>query len=117
MPGHGVPQLYSAGTLIRLWFYGYGTSLSTPYLAAAAIIGSYGYNKGYDTILGPKRPSSSLLHTLLKGAASREGVFHTRYGYGYIDLLELYNEAYAKGVADAIADRGPGGGHGGPGGG
>ncbi len=98
MLGNGVPILLQNGS----WVYDMGTSFSTPYLAAAALIAIYAFNKGSFHRYGTyKDPSASEIYDLLKSAASSEDIFggahwRTRYGWGYVDLLELYNEAYSE---------------------
>ncbi len=47
MPGHGVPVAkYLIPENLRVWYYAAGTSYSTPYLSAAALIATYAYNLG-----------------------------------------------------------------------
>ncbi len=102
MPGHGIPALsYKEGK----WRDSMGTSLSAPYLAAAAVIAVYAYNLGYKARNGYEvDPNPSLVYDLLKDAShSIMGGWHYRFGWGHVNLLELYNEAYMKGYNTVVA--------------
>ena len=99
MPGNGVPFFSFEHDS---WYYGIGTSFSAPYLAAAAIIAVSAFNKGYFSRSGLySDPTAGQIHDLLKGAASQSTSWTQRMGYGYVDLLDLYNNAYNLGYASA----------------
>ena len=99
MPGHGVPYFsYSHNS----WYYGMGTSYSAPYLAAAALIAVYAFNMGYYIRSASYQdPTAGQIHELLKSTASQSTSWTQRMGYGYIDLMDLYNNAYNLGYTSA----------------
>lgn len=104
MPSHGVPAAYYLiSEKARVWYYSWGTSYSAPYLSAAALIATYAYNLGYHakSKTSYKDPSASTLYSLLLWTASNNGFWSDKLGYGYVDLYELYHEAYDKGYQDA----------------
>ncbi len=96
MPGHGVPL---ASFVDGKWKYAQGTSFSTPYLAAAALVAIFAYNLGFRANRGYEvDPSPSVIYSLLKDSASSIiGSWHYRYGWGHVTLTDLYDNAYAKG--------------------
>ncbi len=101
MPGNGVPVALDVPRDDN-WVYATGTSISTPYLSAAALIAISAYNMGYHSKSGQYRdPSVNKLYDLLKWASSQNGILDQCLGYGYVDLVELYNEAYQRGYNDA----------------
>lgn len=105
MPGNGVPVPI---TSLSTWVYGKGTSFSSPYLAAAALIAVYGYNKGYYAKgLEYKDPSANEIYNILQAVAintfSTSLDWHQYYGYGYINVNNAYNYAYDLGYANAPA--------------
>ena len=95
MPGNGVPVREPYVTVYR---YGMGTSYSTPYFAAAVLVGIHAFNLGHlHTGYVYKDPSVDKLYQLLKEAASGGGNFNYKLGYGSINLLDLYDGAYNAG--------------------
>ena len=98
MPGYGIPYPYGVGAA-RVWRYGVGTSFSEPYFAAAVLIAHYAYNLGYFAESGRyARPGRAVIYQILLHESSRS-TFATRYGYGYLDVFDVYNYAYSVGVA------------------
>ena len=91
----------------NVYRYGTGTSYSTPYLAAAALVAVLAYNLGYrDTGASYSDPSASQIYSMLRNAASRSSDWDQKLGFGYIDLYELYSEAYALGRLNGNPDSG-----------
>lgn len=100
MPGNGVPVAIKVPR-DKNWYYTTGTSISTPYLSTAVLITISAYNMGYHSKSGQHRdPNVDKLYELLMGASSQNGIWDQYLGYGYVDLLELYHDAYQKGYAD-----------------
>ncbi|RMG42040.1 MAG: hypothetical protein D6732_01640 [Methanobacteriota archaeon] len=105
MPGHGVLTGTSVGGSF-VFYYSYGTSFSTPYLAAAALLVYHAYAIGANMGTVPEKypflPVDTVLD-LLKGASSRSS-WHQLYGWGYIDLHKLFVEAkdLGKPYCDAL---------------
>lgn len=75
------------------WYYAWGTSLSTPYLAAiiALIITRY-----HDGIGSSTDPSVQKVIDILLYASSRN-TFHQKWGYGYVDAYLACGKAYTEG--------------------
>lgn len=105
MPGHGILTGTSIGGVF-IYYYSYGTSFSAPYLAAAVLLAYHAYAIGASQGTVPERypflPVDTVLN-LLKGASSRFS-WHQLYGWGYIDLHELFVEAKELGtpICDAL---------------
>ncbi len=110
MPGNGVPIYdFNAGS----WKYGALTSFSTPYLAAAAQIARYAYTEGYASQNGapPTTVDRFIIYEILKTVAdipSSSDLWNQRYGWGYVDLLDVYNWAYEKEMGDTAGVDGGG---------
>jgi hypothetical protein len=115
MPGNGIPVMVDTN---GGWRYTFGTSASTPYLAAAALIAHYGYVKGYNYKSCSTGGSTtvSLIHSLLRSSSVSYSHFSNdphRYGYGFINLESLYSNSYSSGYNNAPMCGGGGGGGGG----
>lgn len=63
-----------------------------------AMVAFYALKKGFENHSpgGTTTADASTVHSLLKGASSSSS-FSQRMGYGWIDLLELYEEAIQEG--------------------
>ena len=96
MPGNGVLTAQFDGTAY-VAKYSIGTSFSTPYLAAAALIAQYAYFLGNEQIYGSgDYLTPSALYEVLKVSSSRT-TWDPYLGWGYIDLEYLYD--YARNLA------------------
>jgi len=93
-PGNGIPVLTLDPPDDFEWEYAWGTSFSTPYLAAiiALIITKY-----HDGIGSSTDPSVQKVVEILLYASSR-GTFHQKQGYGYVDAYLACGKAYTEGV-------------------
>ncbi len=94
MPGNGVlTAQFHAGVYVAK--YSMGTSFSTPYLAAAALIAQYAYFSGHQRNYGRgDYLSPSELYDVLKVSSSRS-TWDPYLGWGYIDLDYLYDYAWS----------------------
>ena len=93
-PGNGIPIIkINPSTYHFEWYYAFGTSLSTPYLAAiiALIITRY-----HDGIESSTDPSVQKVIDILLYASSRS-TFHQKWGYGYVDAYIACGKAYMEG--------------------
>ncbi len=106
MPGNGVPTAYWTQvwyTYTAVYYYAFGTSISTPYLAAASIIAYHGYILGYLSNGGRSYLSISPdIYGILKASSfSPIGGWDQKYGWGTVKLDDVYSNAYALGKYDA----------------
>ncbi len=98
-PGNGIPVLTNAYYDSSLhcyrgtWKYAFGTSLSTPYLAAIVALIITGYHNG---IGSSTDPSVQKVIDILHYASSRN-TFDTFMGYGYVDAYTAYGKAFMEG--------------------
>ena len=93
-PGNGIPILKTDPVTYTLkWYYAWGTSFSTPYLAAIIALVITGYHSG---IGSSTDPSVQKVIDILMYASSRS-TFHVKLGYGYVDAYLAYGRAYTEG--------------------
>ncbi len=95
MPGNGVPIVNYFTNLERIFYYGFGTSFSTPYFAGLVMVANYAYNIGYRGAGGGNPPllSTDTLYSLLKGVSSQY-YFTQHMGYGWLNALSVYQELW-----------------------
>ncbi|MHA1829537.1 MAG: S8 family serine peptidase [Candidatus Heimdallarchaeaceae archaeon] len=98
-PGNGIPTIDYVyyDTILQIyrgtWRYSWGTSFSTPYLAAIIALIITGYHRG---IGSSTDPSVQKVIDILLYASSRS-TFNQKMGYGYVDAYIAYGKAYTEG--------------------
>jgi hypothetical protein len=81
---HGVPAAD-----LNNWKYSWGTSFSTPYMVAGALIAILGYNEGHYHRTGSfKSPTASITLEILKSTASlgKNNDWNQYLGWGYFKI-------------------------------
>ncbi|RMG23036.1 MAG: hypothetical protein D6732_25125 [Methanobacteriota archaeon] len=95
MPGNGVPIYVGGGR----WEYAMGTSFSTPYLAASALIAVYAYNMGFRSVAihSFSDPTPTEIYQLLRDSSSSSTSHNVYNGWGWIYLDILFENAFNLG--------------------
>ncbi len=95
MPGNGIPVYVGGGR----WEYSMGTSFSTPYLVASALIAIFAYNMGFRSIAMQSfsDPTPTELYQLLRDSSSSPTSHSIYNGWGWIYLDVLFEKAFNLG--------------------